>query len=225
MAFRNLLFAGAAIAALSGSASIALANEDEAQKRQPAPLTQVDADGMPASSDEQQRRERTPRDMAPDTGGHDGPMPMHVAQSEKPGDQHMTTPLPPTTGTEANAVTLSQVDRPDKTLINAPVETKDGRKIGEVAQVTLDARGKANEVVLNDRNRTRIAAGELVFQPDRGVLITQLSPSDLAPARRGPASTPTSPTGGPPNSAPPDEGPADVPTPDMPDTRPGQNGY
>jgi hypothetical protein len=253
MAFRNLLFAGAAIVALNGS--VAVADDQDAQTRQlnaqqleksqatpvprsqlntirqPAPLAQVGADGMPATSAEKARRERTPRDMAPDTGYQTDAREMdeRVAQSEKPGDQHMTTPLPPTTGTEANAVTLSQVDQPDKTLVNAPVESKDGRKIGEVAQVKLDANGKASEVVLNDRNGTRLAAGELVFQPDRGVLITQLSPSDLAPARSNePEGAPprsTSPTGGPPNSAPEDQGPPDQPPPDMPDTRPGNNGY
>src|SRR5262249_53751672 len=109
---------------------------------------------------------------------------------------------------------------------NAPVESKDGHKIGEVAQVTLDATGKADEVVLNDRARTRLAAGELVFQPERGVLITQLSPSDLAPA--------TSPK---PNSAPthsqapeetpqvPDDDKTTLPPPNLPDTRPGRNGF
>ena len=115
--------------------------------------------------------------MAPDTG-------IRSAQSEKPGDQHLTTPLPPTTGTEAKAITLVPSRQPDRTLVRAPVETKDGHKIGEVAQVTLDANGKASEVVLNDAAQTRLAAGEVVFEPERGVLITQLSPSDLAPARQ-----------------------------------------
>jgi len=188
MRLRNLLFAGAAMVALGGGSVAFAADEQSGQPRsqlntiRPMPakdLAQIGDDGMPASADEKAQREEQPRDMSPQTelAGK------RLAQSEKPGDQHMTTPLPPTTGSEASAVTLSQVAEPDRTLINAPVEDKSGRKIGEVAQVKLDANGKASEVVLNDRNGTRLAAGELVYQPERGVLITQLSPSDLAPAR------------------------------------------
>jgi hypothetical protein len=78
--------------------------------------------------------------------------------------------------------------------------------------VRLDANGKASEVVLKDANGTRLAAGELVFEPERGVLITQLTPSDLAPSKVPPASaapphgTPRTP------STPPEPPPPNTPT-------------
>ncbi len=206
---------------LAGCAGIAMvvgASLAEPSARPSNDLSQIGPDGLPATSEDKATTEQTPRDMAPNVP--------RVAQQERPSDQHLTIPPPPTTGTEAKAITLSQVDQPDKTLLNAPVESKDGHKIGEVAQVMLDATGKANEIVLNDRARTRLAAGELVFQPDRGVLITQLSPSDLAPA------TNSKPISAPPHSLAPEETPqapdddkTSLPPPDLPDTRPGHNGF
>jgi len=207
MTLRTLALAGAAAVALVGVSPVNAAPQAQDTRH----LEQIGPDGMPATWEDQQRRERTPRDMAPNTG-------YRTAQAEKPGDQHMTTPLPPTTGTEAKAVSLSQVDTPDRTLINAPVESKDGHKIGEVAQVSLDANGKAREVVLKGPAGTRIAAGELVYVPDRGVLVTQLTPSDLAPAKAPPDSTV------PPHSLPPTPGtPPEAPLPNTPN-KPGSDG-
>ena len=214
MLSRNVLSVGTAILVLAGGAQGAPTGSREAQEH-PLTLLQIDADGMPATPEEQARRERTPHDMAPDTGYGE-----RIAQSMGPasGRPMSRPPLPPPSARETKSVALSQVDRPDRTLIDAPVESKDGHKVGEVAQVTLDTNGKADEVVLNDDAGTRIASSSLVFEPDRGVLVARLPAAALAPLRGAPRSAP-------PHSAPPDTGVPERPPPDMPDTRPGHNGY
>jgi hypothetical protein len=74
-------------------------------------------------------------------------------------------------GDSAQTISLSQVDRPDRTLPHMPVESESGKHIGDVARVMMDSSGKAREVVLDQG--TRISAEDLRFAPARSVLIAQ----------------------------------------------------
>jgi uncharacterized protein involved in copper resistance len=91
----------------------------------------------------------------------------------------MQTPAPATA--PGRAIALGEVANPKQTLAKAAIETKDGQKVGEVAQVETDANGKANAVTMTAQGSqtVRIDASKLTFMPDRGVLVTELTQAEI----------------------------------------------
>jgi hypothetical protein len=80
---------------------------------------------------------------------------------------------PPTSRGEPQMVSLTQIEQADRILPRMPVETANGQRIGEVAQVMMD-HGRAREVLLDQG--TRIPASDLMYSPARSVLVAQASP-------------------------------------------------
>lgn len=126
-------------------------------------------------------------------------------------------------GEDREVVSLSRIDQADRVLTHMPVESANGRRIGEVARVTMDASGKAREVVLDQGSR--IAADDLTFIPARSVLVTQATPNDQAPdsapsRERGPNARPANAPG---DFRPPEQGasPGQYPTQQRPSERRG----
>jgi hypothetical protein len=78
------------------------------------------------------------------------------------------------TPNDAQLVSLTQLDHADRILPRMPVESANGQRIGEVAQVTM-RNGRASEVLLDQG--TRIPASDLMYSPSRSVLVAQGSPS------------------------------------------------
>jgi hypothetical protein len=102
---------------------------------------------------------------------------------------------PATTGVPGRAIALGEVSNPKQTLAKATIETKDGQKIGEVAQVETDANGKASAVMMTAQGggNTRLDASKLTFMPDRNVLVSEVTPGDLKARTPAAAETPTTP--------------------------------
>ena len=69
-------------------------------------------------------------------------------------------------------VALTQMDQADRILPRMPVESANGMRMGEVAQVRME-NGHAREVVLDQG--MRIPASDLMYVPSRSVLIAQAS--------------------------------------------------
>jgi hypothetical protein len=75
-------------------------------------------------------------------------------------------------GGDAQLVSLTQIDRADRILPRMPVESANGQRLGEVAQVLMD-HGRPREVLLDQG--TRIPASDLMYSPARSVLVAQTS--------------------------------------------------
>ena len=71
---------------------------------------------------------------------------------------------------DAQLVSLTQIDHADRILPRMPVESANGQRIGEVAQVHMQ-NGRASEVLLDQG--TRIPASDLMYSPSRSVLVAQ----------------------------------------------------
>jgi hypothetical protein len=67
-------------------------------------------------------------------------------------------------------VSLSEIENADRILPRMPVESSNGQRIGEVAQVRM-VNGRAREVLLDQG--TRIQASDLMYVPARSVLVAQ----------------------------------------------------
>jgi hypothetical protein len=76
----------------------------------------------------------------------------------------------PSGGSQEGAVSLTQMERADRLLPRMPVESANGQRLGEVAQVLM-RNGRAEEVLLDQG--TRIPASDLVYVPARSVLVAQ----------------------------------------------------
>jgi hypothetical protein len=151
MSLRNILVVCAAVVAAGGVAGLAM----RPQGYQPQPQAVE-----PSSSNFADTRSEP--QAAPVTSGGDR------RDRQMPGD-------------DRQVVSLSRIDQADRVLTHMPVENANGQRLGEVAQVTMDASGKAREVVLDQGSR--IAADDLTFIPARSVLVTQTTPNDQAPDR------------------------------------------
>jgi len=121
------------------------------------------------------------------------------ADTQQQGGSSTAMRTPATTAASGRSMALTDVANPKQTLARASVETKDGQKIGEVAQVETDASGKASAVMMTAQgNRNvRLDARQLTFMPDRGVLVSEVTPTDLngqTPATRAAPSGPQTPT-------------------------------
>jgi hypothetical protein len=82
---------------------------------------------------------------------------------------------PPSAASRPNdpqMVALTQMEQADRILPRMPVESANGRRMGEVAQVRME-NGYAREVVLDQG--LRIPASDLMYVPSRSVLIAQAS--------------------------------------------------
>ena len=147
------------------------------------------ASASPSNADEAQQADNS---KLPDLQGADAEVKADQA------NRTAATQAPATTAASGRTIALGEVANPKQTLAKATIETKDGQKIGEVAQVETDANGKASAVMMTAQGggNTRLDASKLSFMPDRGVLVSELTPADVkarTPARPETPSTPQTP--------------------------------
>jgi hypothetical protein len=82
-------------------------------------------------------------------------------------------------------ISLSEVVRPQATLPDVKVETSRGERVGEVQTVLLDSEGRPSILIieadelLNDEPPIRLEASRFLYDPDRNVVVTDLSTTEI----------------------------------------------
>lgn len=189
---KNYFLSGVAATALLGLSTMAMADEQDARVRElnNQALQQAQQQTQQAA---QPALPASPADMKDETDDTAAaPMPADEKMAAAPG-QNTMNPTPAQRGpTDSNAVAVSDVKNPKQTLANASIETKEGQKVGEVTSVVTDPSGKASAVMMTAQGdqTVRVDAKTLTFFPDRGVLVTELSATDINPAAPPASSTP-----------------------------------
>lgn len=84
-------------------------------------------------------------------------------------------------------VLLTEVTDPKATLAEAKVETTSGDPIGEVQTIVVGSDGKASSIVVEasgflgvDEEPVQIGANEFTYVPERNVLVTDLTKTEIA---------------------------------------------
>jgi hypothetical protein len=175
--------------------------QQNAAARQTAQQTTAGAAAQTAQSNQpygSEPNEAAPREEDEDQQADNSKLPdLQGANDEVKADQanrSAAMQTPATTGAPGRTIALGDVANPKQTLAKAAIETKDGQKIGEVARVETDANGKASAVMMTAQGggSTRLDASKLSFMPDRGVLVSEMTPA--TPNRQTPATPTPAPT-------------------------------